>query len=69
MSWIIERAAQAVADARSSRRTDTAQRVRGEPTEISLAIARLDARAVIEVVRDYLPHGISRTILERALEE
>ena len=49
---MIERAARALANARSGRRTPTSRRVRGEPMEISLAVARLDARAVIEAMRE-----------------
>ena len=62
MSEMIERGARAIADARSGRRTETARRVRGGPTEISLAVARLDARAVIEVIREPTTEQIDRAL-------
>lgn len=43
----MEAAALAVANARSQRRTPTAQRARNGPAPISLAIAQIDAQAAI----------------------
>ena len=42
--------ARAIANARSSRRTETSRRCGGAPSEMSLAVARLDAKAAIEAI-------------------
>ena len=47
--------ARAIANARSDRRVETARRIRGKPTAMSLAIARLDAKAVQEAMRTPTP--------------
>jgi len=49
---MIEIMARALCEARSSRRTETSRRRGGRPAPMSLAIARLDAKAVQQAIRN-----------------